>query len=141
MITKIQSFTDVITNSSSTVFVMCEAQAEYYDQLPHTEGCIDVEPITLNWLRMHPYEVEMVCDLLGVDPSEVTTLHQGSWGTYWDDPDPDAWETFLTTYTDKIQEVFIDGGLYWVSIEDNFEGAWEVTEDASDVADWVDYRH
>ena len=141
MITKIQSFTDVITNSSSTVFVMNETCAEYYDGLSHTEGCVDIEPIDMNWLRMHPYEVEMVCDMLGVDPSEITVLHKWEYGEYWEDPDPEAWETFLLEYKDKIQEVFIDAKLYWVDIEDHFEGAWEVTESASDDAEWIDYRH
>ena len=51
MITKIQSFTDVITNSSSTVFVMHEDDARYYERLENAEGCIDIQPITMEWLQ------------------------------------------------------------------------------------------
>ena len=50
---KIQSFSDVITNSSSSVFVMNAIDANHYGDLPHTEGCIDVERITMDWLYDH----------------------------------------------------------------------------------------
>lgn len=69
MITKIQSFTDVITNSSSTVFVMDSHSASYYNQLENTYGCINIEPITFNWLLNNVDEAEMVCDLLNIDMS------------------------------------------------------------------------
>lgn len=137
MITKIQSFSDVITNSSSSVFVMNETDANYYGDLAHTEGCIDVERITMDWLHEHRYEFEMVCDMLKVNPGTITT--EDPKYHCWDDPDPETWYAFLESHKEQIQEVFRD--LYWVEIEDHFEGAWEVTEEASDDAIWSDYRH
>lgn len=138
MITKIQSFTDVITNSSSTVFVMSEFFADYYDKL-EADGCIDVEKINMDWLNGHVHEFEMVCHLLDVDLSELTVIRENKYWRGWETPDQDAWEAFLDLHKDKIEKVFKD--LYWVDIEDHFEGAWDVTEEASDDAIWSDYRH
>lgn len=137
MITKIQSFSDVITNSSSSVFVMNETDANYYGDLAHTEGCIDIERITMDWLSDHRYEFEMVCDMLKVDPGTITYKHPKY--KCWEEPDPEAWETFLELHKEQIKEEFRD--LYWVEIEDCFEGAYEVTENAYDDAIWSDSRH
>ena len=137
MITKIQSFSDVITNSSSSVFVMNQVDANYYGDLDHTKGCIDVERITMDWLYDHRYEFEMICDMLKVDPETITYRHP-KYGC-WEDPDPEAWYAFLELHKEQIKEVFKD--LYWVEIEDCFEGAYEVTENAYDDAIWSDSRH
>lgn len=141
MITKIQSFTDVITNSSSSVFVMKEYDAEYYRDLENTGGCISIERITMDWLMSNPEEVEMVCAMLKVEPSEVTIYTKSSWGDYgwWETPDKDVWETFLELHKDEIEKTFED--LYWVDIEDDFEDAWTVTENAYDDALWSESRH
>ena len=133
MITKIQSFSDVITNSSSSVFVMNATDANHYGDLPHTGGCIDVERITMDWLYDHRYEFEMVCDMLKVNPETITTKVPKY--DCWDDPDPETWYAFLESHKEQIKEVFRD--LYWVEIE----GAYEVTEDAYDDAIWSDGRH
>ena len=139
MITKIQSFTDVITNSSSTVFVMHESNAKYYDQLEGTKGCISIEPITFNWLLDNVYEAEMVCDLLNVDISEITDWHDSKYGGWWNTPDKETWELFLKLHKEKIDAVFKD--LYWVNIEDHFADAYEVTRDACSDAKWYESRH
>ena len=76
MITKIQSFTDVITNSSSTVFVMHESDAKYYERLENTEGCIYIQPITMDWLINNPDEFELVLDILNIPYYERTTYHK-----------------------------------------------------------------
>ena len=140
MITKIQSFTDVITNSSSTVFVMHESDAKYYDRLDNTDGCIYIQPITLDWMLDNADEFGMVLDLLNIPYSEITTYHKfsdyyGSWRT----PDQAVWEAFLESHKEQIEEVFQD--LYWVDIEDHFEDAYEITEEARGEAEWYESRH
>lgn len=139
MITKIQSFTDVITNSSSTVFVMSKCDAEYYDNLPNTDGCIDIYPITKGWLYHHPDEIEMVCDILGIDISTITTQNYNSWWSWWEPLEQSEWEKFLDSHEELIEEKFSD--LYWVDIEDHFEDAYAVTESAYDDAKWYESRH
>lgn len=42
----ILGISDVITNSSSEVFVMCKTDAEYYDKLKGTNGYVDIHEIT-----------------------------------------------------------------------------------------------
>ena len=84
MITKIQSFSDVITNSSSSVFVMNETDANYYGDLAHTEGCIDVERITMDWLYdeesfskniiLTPNKVQITPSSFNLNPIEVIEL-------------------------------------------------------------------
>ena len=140
MITKIQSFTDVITNSSSTVFVMHEDDARYYERLENTEGCIEVQPITMDWLMRNSDEFEMVLDLLNIPCSEITTYHKfKDWGCYWKTPDESVWESFLESHKEQIEELFQD--LYWVDIEDHFENADDVIESAMDNSLWYENRH
>lgn len=141
-ITKIQSFSDVITNSSSEVFLMSEANAEYYHNLENTNGCISIEEITWNWLENHSWEWQMVCDYLDIDKSLVGEYHESqTWKGYgyWSGPEEEDWLTFLDIYKDKIEEKII--GLYFVDIEDHFEDAYEVTEEARDDSYWSDSRH
>ena len=140
MITKIQSFTDVITNSSSTVFVMHESDAKYYDRLENTYGCIHIQPITMEWLQNNADEFEMVLDLLNIPYSEITTYHKhNDYYGWWKQPDQTTWESFLESHKERIEEVFKD--LYWVDIEDHFEDAYEVTEEARSDAEWYESRH
>lgn len=139
MITKIQSFTDVITNSSSTVFVMDSHSANYYDQLEGTDGGITIEPITFNWLLNNACEAEMVCALLNVNMSEITDWHDSKYGGWWNTPDKETWEAFLELHKEEIDTVFKD--LYWVDIEDHFTNAYEITEEACYDARWYESRH
>ena len=141
MITKIQSFTDVITNSSSTVFVMHESDAKYYDRLENTDGCVYIQPITMDWLQNNADEFEMVLDMLNIPCSEITTYHKFNsyYGGYWKTPEESVWEAFLESHKEQIEEVFQD--LYWVDIEDHFEDAYEVTEEAMSSAKWYESRH
>lgn len=140
MITKIQSFTDVITNSSSTVFVMHESDAKYYDRLENTDGCIYIQPITMEWMQDNPDEFEAILDILNIPVSEVTTYHKFSdYYGCWVTPDQAVWESFLELHKEQIEEIFQD--LYWVDIEDHFEDAYEITEEARGEAIWYESRH
>lgn len=141
MITKIQSFTDVITNSSSTVFVMTEPNANYYDTLEEAGECISIEPITFGWLLNNADEAEMICDLLNKDISEIAEWHESKYshGGWWGIPNQETWESFLECNREEIEKVFED--LYWVDIEDHFEDACNVTKEACNDAKWFEYRH
>lgn len=135
MILRIQSFTDVITNSSSSVFVMQSDIADRYRNIEEADDCIGITPITINWLQRNLWEAEMVCDLLRIDPKTIMNYKNG----YYDYPTQEVWDKFLKDNRKQIKETFKD--LYWVDIEDHFEGAYEVTEDAYGEAIWSDSRH
>ena len=137
MITTIQSFTDVITNSSSTVFIMHQADAKYYKKEHPSD--IEIEKITIDWLRNNANEVEAIFKVLELDPSMITTREKGYFKDYWETPDQDAWESFLTMYEEKIKQAF--SNLYWVDIEDHFENAYDVIDEARSDAKWGENRH
>lgn len=60
----IKNITDVITNSSSEVFVMNENNALYYDRLEDTLDCIYIEEINWDWIENQGYyEQSMVMDM------------------------------------------------------------------------------
>lgn len=132
MIVAIQSFTDVITNSSSEVFIMHQADANYYKQ--EYSSAVSIEKITMEWLRNNPEEVEAIFKVLKLDPSMITTYNDGYW-SYWEAPDQDTWESFLNLYREKIEEAFRN--LYWVDIDDYVD----CIKNAIDDAEWSDSRH
>ena len=139
MIVKIQSYTDVITNSSSTVFVMNESDANYYLDL-ETDDSVSIQYISYDWvLDEGRYNAEMICDLLNEDISTISTFHDGKWYSYWETPDEDVWEAFCESHREQIEEVFKD--LYWVDIEDHFEDAGTVTKSAINDSLWYESRH
>lgn len=139
MIVKIQSYTDVITNSSSTVFVMNESDANYYLGL-ETYDCVSIQYISYDWiLDEGRYNAEMICDLLNEDISTISTFYDGKLYSYWETPDEDVWEAFCESHKGQIKEVFKD--LYWVDIEDHFEDVVAVTESAMDDSLWYESRH
>ena len=134
---KIKSISDVITNSSSEVFVMCKSAAKHYYNLKDTNGCINIHEITWddlreNWCCRWCYELEMICDICDININDIIN-------TATCDMTEDDWNAFLELYHDVIQDKLI--GFYWVDIEDNFEDAIEVSDDARGDSIWSDYRH
>ena len=103
-ISPIQSYSDIITNSSSEIFLMKESDAHYYDELVDTGDCISIELINdLDFIKSHWYCGELFCDYLGV-----------------------SWEELIShkEYYDQLI------GLYIVDIEDHFSGCQKVYEAA-----------
>ena len=147
---KVLSISDVITNSSSEVFIMKKEDAEYYRRFENE--CISIEPISYNWILTGD-EYEAIIDLCNLDKSEVHTfvenptgehiwydeLYNGKWGS-WYDPSKEDWEAFCERHKEEIMEL-VNQDLYFVDIEDHFEDAWEIIESAEDDAIWYENRH
>lgn len=133
MIVAIQSFTDVITNSSSSVFIMHQADAKYYES--EYKDAVRIEKINMDWLRNNPDEVEAIFKVLKLDPSMVTTYHRDDYWSYWETPNQDSWESFLTLYREKIEDAFRN--LYWVDMDDYVD----CVNSAVDDAEWHESRH
>ena len=70
LITKLQSYTDVITNSSSTVFLMHKEDAEFYEE-DTPEGCCRIEKIDHQWLIDNIWEWALVFDFLDIDKNTI----------------------------------------------------------------------
>ena len=138
LITKLQSYTDVITNSSSTVFIMYEDDAKFYEK--DTPGdCCTIECIDYQWLLSNRWEWELVFDFLDLDKNTISTHIKDKWYSYWEDPDEDLWRLWVDDNLSLLQEKLF--GLYHVDIEDRFEGAYDYIESASDNALKTEWRH
>ena len=74
----------------------------------------------------------MICDICDININDIIN-------TATCDMTEDDWNAFLELYHDVIQDKLI--GFYWVDIEDHFEDAIEVSEEARGDSIWSDYRH
>lgn len=138
LITKLQSYTDVITNSSSTVFIMKEGNAEWYKKdVPY--NCCKIELIDEQWLIDNMWEWELVFEFLGIDKSIISEEVEGYHHSYWEDIDEDAWRLWIDNNLSLLQEKLF--GLYFVEIEDHFENAYEYISDVKSDALYSDDRH
>ena len=141
LITKLQSYTDVITNSSSTVFVMYKDDAEFYEK-DTPEGCCRIEEIDYQWLLDNRWNWELVFDFLDIDKNTISKEieYDGFWpSSYWEDPSEELWRHWIDDNLSLLQEKLF--GLYYVDIEDHFEGAYNYIESAEDDALHTEWRH
>lgn len=138
LITNLQSYTDVITNSSSTVFIMHESDAKFYEK-DTPGGCCTIERIDYQWLLDNSWEWELVFDFLNIDKNTISSYTKDKWYSYWEDPDEDLWRLWVDDNLSLLQEKLF--GLYHVDIEDHFEDAYEYIESASDDALQTEWRH
>jgi hypothetical protein len=138
LITKLQSYTDVITNSSSTVFVMHKSDAEFYEK-DTPNNCCSIEEIDHQWLLNNRWEWELVLDFLNIDKNIISKEIEGCYSFYWEDPDEDTWRLWVDDNLSLLQEKLF--GLYRVNIEDHFEGAYDYIESAGDDALHTEWRH
>jgi hypothetical protein len=141
LITKLQSYTDVITNSSSTVFLMHKEDAEFYEK-DTPNDCCSIEEIDQQWLLDNRWEWELVFDFLDIDKNIISKEieYNGYYTyTYWEDPDEDLWRLWIDENLGLLQEKLF--GLYYVDIEDHFEGAYDYIESAGDDALYTESRH
>lgn len=130
MIAKILSISDVITNSSSEVFVMDEYNATYYKTLadseyPGVEDCIYVKPIDWDFIR-YDFEWDMIMHLIGVPRKEINNNSE--------------WDAFCEEHKEKLNDL-VEQNLYFVEIEDHFKDAFEFLEYAHDDCIYSDNRH
>lgn len=115
LLTKIQSISDIITNSSSETFLMHKGDAEYYDGIP-SNGCISIDAVGEGWIRNNYWEKDLICNFLNIE-----------------EPDDDCfsfedWNAFVDLYIMPRIDEFDD--IYFVEIEDHFADCCEVLEDA-----------
>lgn len=107
IITPIQSFSDIITNSSSEVFLMGKDNANYFSKLD-ADGCISVSPINSleDITRYYWCYEDLICDYLS-----------------------ESWDTIISD--EKYYNQLI--GLCIVDIEDHFQDCEYVYDKARNV--------
>ena len=129
----IRSVSDVITNSSSEVFVMKKEDAceiALFDRDNETSDCISIHKIDENWIRTRgSWETQMICDLIGVNNPFNEDFY----------PDEDEWSEFVDEHLEIMQEKVF--GKYFIDIEDHFANAEEILVFSRQHSEWADYRH
>lgn len=143
-ITSIQSFTDVITNSSSSVFIMHEDDANYYKSTV-PDDCLTINEITLDWIKEQYWNWELVLRACDIDFNEISYEKTYCYGpndkykhTYWVDPNKEEWIKWVDVNQLRLEPAL---GKYFVEIEDHFENAWDATESAYGDAIVSESRH
>jgi len=131
MITKIQSESDIITNSSSEVFIILEEDAERIDRRYNGGyGCISWETIDEHFLETHKWDIKLIYEALDEPfpyPKYGMTDNQ--------------WRSAIDHILPKFQEVFGKNRYVLLDIEDHFSACEDAYEDAHDTCLWYDYRH
>ena len=129
----IRSLSDVITNSSSEVFVMKKQDAcevALFDKDNETYDCISIHKMDENWVRTQgSWEAQMICDLLKIDNPFNEDFY----------PDEDDWSEFVDEHLDDMKEKLF--GKYYIDIEDHFAEAEKILEFSREHSEWKDYRH
>ena len=129
----IKNISDVITNSSSEVFVMKKEDAgevALFDKDNETYDCISIHKMDEDWVRTQgSWEAQMICDLIGI----VNPFNEDFY------PDEDEWSKFVDEHLDEMKEKVF--GKYYIDIEDHFAEAEEILEFSREHSEWKDYRH
>ena len=129
----IKNISDVITNSSSEVFVMKKEDAgdvALFDKDNETYDCISIHKMDEDWVRTQgSLEAQMICDLLKIDNPFNEDFY----------PDEDDWSEFVDEHLDDMKEKLF--GKYYIDIEDHFAEAEEILEFSREHSEWKDYRH
>lgn len=148
----IQSKSDVITNSSSTVFVMSDGDkfVDYYnhENFPGFSECTYYYKIT--WDELNPYskngrlsyELEMIAQVFNL-PSILELADERYYGNFSDTflVANNFTNEYIVEHKDYIQKILDEKNLYWIDIEDHFTDCEAVYDDAEDKCIWMDYRH
>lgn len=89
--------------------------------------------------------LKSILQACNIDFSEVSHKETYTYGpkkdysyTYWKDPDNEDWQQWVNANQSRLEPVL---GKYFVEIEDNFEDAWDVTENAYGDAIASESRH
>jgi len=130
---KIQSISDIITNSSSEVFIMLADEAERLEaRHPEGCGCFSSERIDEHFIEVNKWELYAIYEALGENLSDHYPCA---------DIDDKDFYAAMNYIMPKFEEVFKKNRYVFLDIEDHFEGYDDVYEEAEDLCLWFDYRH
>ena len=131
----IKSISDVITNSSSEVFVLNKEDAKYFALRSFdndTNDCIMVRKIDNEWLcNEGRYERDIIRKLTGLNDSilsEDTLI-----------PEENEWMDFVCLNDELLQDKVI--GKYYIEIEDHYDGCEVDISKAKYESVYYDSRH
>ncbi|WQJ53660.1 MAG: hypothetical protein [Wendovervirus sonii] len=131
---KIQSVSDIITNSSSEVFIMPTTDAKKIDST-YATWCINYELIGPDYMENEQWKIPDICEALKIN------IYQRFGKEFYELTDEEV-KNFIEEIKPKFLEVFGENCEYsYIDIEDHFEKYEDAYEDAHSVCIWSDWRH
>ena len=138
-IVKVQSISDIITNSSSEVFVMTDSNAhDVKDDVESHGGYCDLfNKLTYEYILNNSESSdtwEMICEIIGASKGDVSHYvnYDHGWG-WWADPSEEDWKNFCEIHKQEIMEKIVNADLWIIEFNDHFEDSWDVNENARDL--------
>jgi hypothetical protein len=114
LLTKIQSISDIITNSSSETFLMHQEDAEYYDSIP-SDGCISIDAVGEGWIRNNYWEKDLICNFLNIEELDDDCFSSEDWNAFVD--------LYIMPHIDKFDDIYSSdhtgGFIHFVHIWNN----------------------
>ena len=139
-IVKIQSITDIITNSSSEVFIMEHSLARSLEHDYNTD-CISVDDITYEKMLEDNWNYEIYSEFL--DRLGIIKMcdckYDSDWHSYAENRK--IFQEVLKTNEEKIRKALTDNQYAWVDIEDHFTKWENASDDAHDYCITSESRH
>jgi len=139
-IVKIQSITDIITNSSSEVFIMEHSLALSLENDYNTD-CISVDDITYEKMLEDNWNYEIYSEFL--DRLGIIKIgdcnYDSDWHSYAENRK--KFQEVLKTNEEKIRKALTDNQYAWVDIEDHFADWESASDDAHDYCITSESRH
>jgi hypothetical protein len=139
-IVKIQSISDIITNSSSEVFIMEHSLARSLENDYNTD-CISVDDITYEKMLEDNWNYEIYTEML-VKLGIVTWAecnYNSSSRAYTENRK--IFQDVLKANEEKIRKALTDNEYAWVDIEDHFTEWENASDDAHDYCITSESRH
>ncbi len=140
LITKFQSFSDIVTNSSSEVFVVKADIVKELSKIGLESGYITIQSIDYEWIdNYYMSEWECICAAADIDRNLFGERNQDWW--YWELTKVEEWDKYVKEHlfdiADKLQ------GYVFLEIEDHYDtDDWEDDRDiARDNAIYYESRH
>lgn len=139
-IVKIQSITDIITNSSSEVFIMEHSLARSLEHDYNTD-CISVDDITYEKMLEDNWNYEIYSEFLNrlgiINACDCN--YDSDWHAYAENRK--KFQEVLKTNEEKIRKALTDNQYAWVDIEDHFTDWEDASDDAHDYCITSESRH
>jgi len=126
---KIQSVSDIITNSSSEVFII---DADYADVFKKKIGT-EFDIMDIDYLRNYPYMVDTICELAGIEQCGIDDA----------DSDQDWYEDCMNAFIDghaKEFNEFFSKGLAFMVLEDADFYDPKIIADIKNLSLWSDFQ-
>jgi hypothetical protein len=139
-IVKIQSISDIITNSSSEVFIMEHSLARSLENDYNTD-CISVDDITYEKMLEDNWNYEIYTEML-VKLGIVTWAecnYNNSSRAYTENRK--IFQDVLKANEEKIRKALTDNQYAWVDVEDHFTEWENASDDAHDYCITSESRH